>query len=256
LLLVVAHPDDETFGCGSVIADAAAGGAHVTVCCATRGEAGECVPGFDLAGRSLADVRVDELRTAGAALGAADVVVLDFGDSGMDGPVAAHTLVGAPLETVVTAVADVVARVDPDVVVTLDPTGGDGHRDHARIAEATTEAVPRWDGGSSLYHWGIPRSLLVRWLEGQREAHPDRGHLALDEAPIGRPDADFTTRLDVRAHLEARRAAFVLHASQASPFADMPDDLVDAFLSVDHLVRVDPPWTGGATETALHIPDR
>ncbi len=39
LLVTVAHPDDETFGAGSAIALAAEHGAHVTVCCATRGEA-------------------------------------------------------------------------------------------------------------------------------------------------------------------------------------------------------------------------
>ena len=38
-LVVVAHPDDESFGCGSLIARAAACGAHVTIVCATRGEA-------------------------------------------------------------------------------------------------------------------------------------------------------------------------------------------------------------------------
>jgi LmbE family N-acetylglucosaminyl deacetylase len=41
LVVVVAHPDDETFGCGSLIAQASADGARVRVICATRGEAGE-----------------------------------------------------------------------------------------------------------------------------------------------------------------------------------------------------------------------
>jgi LmbE family N-acetylglucosaminyl deacetylase len=33
MLVVVAHPDDETFGTGSVIAHEAARGVHVIVCC-------------------------------------------------------------------------------------------------------------------------------------------------------------------------------------------------------------------------------
>ncbi len=256
LLVVVAHPDDETFGCGSVIADAAAAGAHVTVCCATRGEAGELREGCSLGHGTLGDLRVAELRAAGQLLGARDVVLLDFLDSGMSGDPDPATLVGAPFEVVVDAVADVVRTVDPDVVVTLDATGGDGHRDHVRIALATTEAVRREAAGTSLYSWCIARSLLVRWLEGLRAANPDSGHLDLDATELGRPDGDITTVLDVAAHLDLRRRAIDLHASQHSPYEGMPDDLVDAFLRHDRLVRVEPPWEGGPVETSLLVPTR
>ena len=235
LLVVVAHPDDETFGCGSLIADAAAHGVHVTVCCATHGEAGEVAPGCDLGGRALGDVRVEELLAAAATLGASDTIVLDFGDSGMGGPVAADTLVGAPLERVVDAVATVIAQVDPDVVVTLDATGGDGHRDHARIGEATTIAFQR-HGRGSLYYWTVPRSVLLRWLRRTAEVNPGSGHLELDESTLGRPDDEITTIVDVSAHIDVRRRAIALHASQRSPYDGMPVDLVDAFLSRDHLV--------------------
>jgi len=256
LLLVVAHPDDETFGCGSLIADAAAGGAHVTVCCATRGEAGELAPGCELGAGTLADLRVRELHEAGGVLGARGFELLDFVDSGMDGQAGPDTLVGAPLESVVEAVATVLDRVDPDVVVTLDPTGGDGHRDHVRIAEATTEAVRLRSSGASLYHWCIPRSVLLRWLEHTREVNPGSGHLELDSSDLGRPTDDITTVLELAAHLDVRRDAIARHTSQRSPFEDMPDDLVHEFLARDHLVRAEPPWPGGPQEAALLIPDR
>jgi LmbE family N-acetylglucosaminyl deacetylase len=256
LLLVVAHPDDETFGCGSVIAEAAAGGAHVTVCCATRGEAGDLRPGCDLGDGTLADLRVRELHTAGGALGASEVIVLDFGDSGMTGPAGPRTLVGAPLPSVVDAVAAVVARVEPDVVVTLDATGTDGHRDHDRIGQATTEAVRRAAPDASLYYWCIARSLLQRWRASLAELNPGSGHLELDATELGRPDDQITTMVDVSAHMDARRHAIAMHMSQRSPFGDMPDDLVDAFLRYDRFVRVAPPWPGGALETALLVPAR
>lgn len=252
LLVVVAHPDDETFGCGSLLASAAHAGARVTVCCATRGEAGEVHDGVDVS-EGLAAVRERELREAGAVLGVCDLVLLDLLDSGMTGDAAPDTLVGAPFEDVVRAVGEVLDRVDPDVVVTLDPVAGDGHRDHVRIGAATTEAVRRRDRGSSLYYWAVPRSALQRWFDVLREQRPDAEHLDLDSAGLGRPDDEITTVLDVSSHAELRRAAIAVHRTQRPPFDDMPPDVAAEFLSTDRLVRVRPPWTGGPVETALSV---
>jgi LmbE family N-acetylglucosaminyl deacetylase len=254
LLVVVAHPDDETFGCGSVIARAAHEGAFVTVCCATRGEAGELAPGCDLGDETLAERRVRELHDAAAVLGVAEVVLLDFGDSGMTGDVPPSTLCGAPLDQVVDAVATVITRAAPDVIVTLDETGGDGHRDHVRIGEATTVAAGRAAPDASLYQWTVVRSLLRRWLDALRRGRPDAGHLQLDDTDLGRPDEDITTVLDSTAVLELRRRAIAVHASQRSPYEDMPADLVEVLLTRDRLVRVAPPWTGGRVETELLLP--
>jgi len=78
LLVVVAHPDDETFGCGSLILEAVARGYDVTVACATRGELGESAIEVD----DLAAVRERELRTAAAVLGVQRVELLGWIDSG------------------------------------------------------------------------------------------------------------------------------------------------------------------------------
>ncbi len=254
LLVVVAHPDDETFGLGSLIADAAVGGADVVVCCATRGEAGELAPGCRPPAGGLAEMRVEELHTAGALLGVREIVLLDFVDSDMSGGAGPETLAGAPLDAVVDAVATVVERVRPDVIVTLDPTGGDGHRDHVRIAEATTVAAGRVAPGAALYHWCVTRSLLQRWLEEQRVAHPELGHLALETAELGRPDDEVTTIVDVRGHVELRRRAIAVHRSQRPPIEGLSDELTAAFLETDRLVRATPAWTGGPLETELAIP--
>jgi LmbE family N-acetylglucosaminyl deacetylase len=69
LQVVVAHPDDETFGCGSLLLHAAAAGAVTAVCCGTRGEAGEWPEEMVLPPGGIAEQRERELRAAAAALG-------------------------------------------------------------------------------------------------------------------------------------------------------------------------------------------
>jgi LmbE family N-acetylglucosaminyl deacetylase len=247
LLFVVAHPDDETFGTGSLIAQASAAGAEVVVCCATRGEAGEAPEGFT---GDLGALRESELRAAGALLGVRRFVLLGFGDSGMVGDPPAGALVAAPFDDVVAAVRAVVDDVAPDVVVALDPEHGDGHRDHAAIGRATVAAC-RDREGIRLYAWAIPRSLLARWFAEIERLRPETEHLDLDRAGLGRPDELITTVVDTSELMELRERAIRLHASQTSPFEGMPDDLRAAFLGADHLARLTPAWEGGTQETAL-----
>jgi LmbE family N-acetylglucosaminyl deacetylase len=96
LLLTVAHPDDESFGCGSLLAHATAGDIETVVLCATRGDAGECPP--EIAPEALGAVRAPELRDAARILGVARVELLDYGDSGLTGPVERGMLVAAPID--------------------------------------------------------------------------------------------------------------------------------------------------------------
>jgi LmbE family N-acetylglucosaminyl deacetylase len=249
LLLVVAHPDDETFGCGSLLADAHQRGARTVVCCATRGEAGEDLSGSTASDVELAERREAELRHAAELLGVDELEVLGFADSGWDGPAPAGSLVNVDPRVLTAAVEDVLVRHRPDIVVTLDPTGSDGHRDHAAVGDATTAAFRRrvtW--GASLYHWCLPRSLMQEWSRHTAEANPDSVYL---ETQLGRIDEDITTRPVYRHLIDQRRTAIAAHATQASPFADLPDDLAAAFLGEDHLVRIVPPWAGGSPEACL-----
>lgn len=231
LLLAVAHPDDETFGCGSLLLAAAAAGWSTTVVCATRGEAGEPAPGVDLAGRSLAEVREEELREAADLLGVGRLVLLDFTDSGMSEEPPAGSLCAADPAAVTAAVRAVAAEVDPDAVVSLD--AADGHRDHARARDAAV-AVAR-ERGVPAYLQALPRSLMDRWVAHMVEARPDMEHLRY--AGLGTPDDEIAVVLDTEAHLEARERAIAVHASQTSPYDGLPDDLRRAFLTRDHLVR-------------------
>jgi LmbE family N-acetylglucosaminyl deacetylase len=241
LQVVVAHPDDETFGCGSLLLHAAAAGALTAVTCATRGEAGGTDP-------ELGQVRERELRRAAEMLGVARVGLLGFADSGMSGRAGPDTVAGAAFDRVLGAVRESMRAFDPDVVVTLD--AADGHRDHVRIRDATLEAA-RQLGVARAYLLCLPRSLVRRWIAHMRAHRPDIEHLAGDTAAMGTPDEDITTLIDATDHLPRRERAMAVHASQTSPFAGLPEDLRRAFLGTIHARRVLPPWPGGEPETDL-----
>ena len=237
VLLIVAHPDDETFGCGSLLLHAAAHGADTVVVCATRGEAGEVEPGVEAPG-GVAALREAELRDAADVLGVTDVEVLGFEDSGMDGEPTPRTLCGAPGEEVTEAVRSAIQRHRPDVVITLD--GGDGHRDHLRLRGIVEHLLT--GTSTPLYLHCLPRSLMHAWVRHHSE---DRSAAAYTELPeIGTPDEDLTTIIDPAEYLTR-------HASQRSPFDGRPEDLRRDFLTTERLRRVRPEWTGGPIEHEL-----
>ena len=247
LLVVVAHPDDETFGCGSLLAHAADRGAVTRVVCATRGEQGESADGR-LTGDELAEAREAELREAAALLCVAAVDVLSWRDSGMDGEPAPGTLCAAPLDVVAEEIAGVVDDFEPSVVVTLDAS--DGHRDHAHVRDAMLLATDRagWSVPRVYLH-GLPQRLMRKWVDRVRAEQPESPYLALGD--LGTPDADITTVIDTAAFLALRERAIAVHATQTSPYEVMPADVRREFLSRDYLRRVRPAWTGGARETDI-----
>jgi N-acetyl-1-D-myo-inositol-2-amino-2-deoxy-alpha-D-glucopyranoside deacetylase len=228
LLVVVAHPDDESFGCGSVLARASAAGDVTAVLCATRGEAGECRVVTD----DLGALREAELRAAAAVLGVGTVQVLDHLDSGMDGDPEPGSLVAADLVVVAAEVQACIDELRPDVVVTLDAS--DGHRDHVAIREATLAASDRAEHRPrAVYLTCLARSSMVRWADHMRATGGGEAYLAM--AALGTPDEDITLEVDVEAHLETRWAAIRAHTSQASPYDDLPPELQHEFLATDRL---------------------
>lgn len=245
LQVIVAHPDDETFGCGSLLLHAAKSGMKTAVCCATRGEEG----GDDAArGAELGRVREAELREAAAAMRVSRVDVLGFGDSGMSGAAPAGSLMAADEDAVMQAVRGHIADFEPDIVVTLDAS--DSHRDHVRMRDATIAAA-RAQAVPAVLLSCLPRSLMRRWVEHVRTARPDMEHLDADTAAMGTPDELLTHRIDATDLLDDRERAIAIHASQTSPFEGLPAPLRRAFLADVHLQQVIPPWPGGPLRTRL-----
>lgn len=184
-LVVVAHPDDETFGTGSLLLHLAARGATTAVCCASRGEAGDVRPGIPTPPGGIAALREAELREAADLLGVSDVTLLDLLDSGMAGTAPVGSIVEVPLTEIARRVSEVVAAFRPDAIVTLD--GSDGHRDHARMRDAAVVVgrerdIPVW------LHC-LPQQLMRRWAQQMAGQDRESPYLAIGELGTpGRPD--------------------------------------------------------------------
>lgn len=173
LLVVVAHPDDEAFGTGSVLAHARARGARTVVVCATRGDLGEPAPGSGLSRSDLPAVRERELRTACALLGVERVEVLGYVDSGVDGEPAPGSLAAAEPAELCARITAYLDEVRPDVVVTLD--AGDGHRDHAAVRDAVIAGLDHaTERPAATYLSCLSRVLMREFTGAELGTHASR----------------------------------------------------------------------------------
>src|SRR6185437_1767954 len=69
LMGIWAHPDDEAFSMGGILARAASQGHPTALVCATRGEEGKIAEGTNATQETLGAVREQELRSAAVVLG-------------------------------------------------------------------------------------------------------------------------------------------------------------------------------------------
>jgi N-acetyl-1-D-myo-inositol-2-amino-2-deoxy-alpha-D-glucopyranoside deacetylase len=232
LLLVHAHPDDESLWTGGTIARYAASGVHVTVVTCTLGEEGEIIPAGlrELAADAadqLGGYRVAELRSACAALGVTDHRFLGgigrWRDSGMVGVAAndhPRAFVRGSLDEQIAVLEEVLAEVRPQVVVTYDSFGGYGHPDHIRAHEITTAAAARCPDVDRVFHAVTSREATESGAKALAELPdlpfrlPEPGELPVTE------DALITTTVDISEHLSAKLRALRAHSTQVSVWQD------------------------------------
>jgi LmbE family N-acetylglucosaminyl deacetylase len=234
--VTVAHPDDETYACGSLIAYAARAGAQVTVLCATRGEEGERTEAIP-PDADLGTVRTEELHAAAAILGARDVVLLGHRDSGFDGPLPPNAFCAAAVEELAPQVVAVIEHVDPTVVVTLDAS--DGHRDHEHVRRVTHAAVAEARVRPEVVvEVALPNRLMRRWAEEVRTTHPEVPYLEIDLERFGTPDDRITDVLHLDDLVEVRERAIAAHRSQRPPTDGVSRELTLAFITDASLIRI------------------
>ena len=249
MLLVHAHPDDESIGTGATMAKYAAEGAGVTLVTCTLGELGEIIPpelahlAADADG-GLGQYRIGELAAACAALGVTDHRFLGgpgrWRDSGMMG-LPSNDVPGcfwqADVDEAARELLRVIREVRPQVLISYDSNGFYGHPDHIQAHRVARRAFELAGGlVSKFYATALPRSVLAGAVEAMRQRQQDgsfpgggpdfRNVESVDDFPFGVPDEDVTTEIDATAYLEQKLAAMRAHATQIavdSPFFTFSD---------------------------------
>jgi N-acetyl-1-D-myo-inositol-2-amino-2-deoxy-alpha-D-glucopyranoside deacetylase len=268
LLLVHAHPDDESIATGVTMAKYVAEGAQVTLVTCTLGEEGEIlVPSLALLAADQADQlggwRIAELAAAMSELGVLDHRFLGgagrFRDSGMMGtPANEHPRAlwransdPALFDAAVAALVEVIREVRPQVVVTYDDFGGYGHPDHIMAHRLTTAAVaaageadyrgasgPEW-ATSKLYWTAMSRTALQAGIDAMKARgaqSPFDGVESADDLPFVVDDDLITTQIEAPDFVDAKMRALAAHATQVSvdgPFFALSNNLGQRIMGIE-----------------------
>lgn len=231
ILLVHAHPDDETINNGATMAMYAALGAHVTLVTCTRGEEGEVlVPELaHLASThedGLGKYREGELADAMAALGVKDFRFLGaphtiFRDSGMMGTEPNErpdVFWQADLDHTTGHLVEIIEEIKPHVLITYDEIGGYGHPDHIQAHRVAMEAAKRAEWKIPKIYWNtMPKSVIADGMEKMKALGSDFfGAESVDDLPFAKDDEVVTTLVDGNAYVQAKMDAMAAHRTQIS----------------------------------------
>ena len=283
LLLVHAHPDDETITTGGTIAKYLDAGAEVTVVTCTLGEEGEVIGDrwsglvADGGGDQLGGYRIMELTDALAELSPDPFAPVEprflggagrWRDSGMSGAPSNHherAFIAAGTETPAAVLADLIRELRPQVVVGYDPVGSYGHPDHIQvhaIAHAAIELAAAGDDGwsvSKLYWTVTEESALEAGLAEASDRIPQGWRLPTPGELPSHPDAEITTAIDVREVYDRKVRALSAHATQVTVSASgteyaLSNNIIQPIFAEEHFMLVageQGPTDGSGRETDL-----
>jgi N-acetyl-1-D-myo-inositol-2-amino-2-deoxy-alpha-D-glucopyranoside deacetylase len=246
LLLVHAHPDDETINNGATMAKYVAEGARITLVTCTRGEEGEVlIPELAHLASSHDDAlgphREKELAEAMKIIGVSDHRFLGaphriWRDSGMMGTEPnsrSDVFWSANIDDAAQELVKIILEIRPGVLITYDTNGGYGHPDHIqahRVAMRAAE-LARFSGWSipKIYWNTIPRSVIEEGIAEMKKIGSDfMGVEKAEDFPFAQPDELVTTVIDGGSFVEKKMAAMKAHATQISvdgPFFALSNNL-------------------------------
>lgn len=220
---------------------AADAGHRVILVTATDGAVGEYPEGLLAEGESLASRRRRELSESARVLGVQRIVMFGYADSGMAGtaensnPLA---FMNIEVEEPAQRLADVLMEERADLLTTYDSNGGYGHPDHIQVHHVGLRAA-EIAGTAHVYESVTNRDHMQKMIRANPQWSDEDA--SLDLSTIGLPDEDITTEVDVKAFMEAKRAAMVAHATQIGdfgPFLAMTSEQLDAVFGVEWFRRV------------------
>ncbi|QPC81803.1 PIG-L family deacetylase [Phototrophicus methaneseepsis] len=241
LLFSLAHPDDESFGSGAVIAKYVAEGVDVSLICATDGDMGTIPDAMKGQYQTIRELRVAEMHCAAEKLGFKHLFMYGYCDSGMmnsesnqDPKCLWYNWQNEP-DVVVQRVVETIRTVKPQVIVTFNKYGGYGHPDHIAIQQATEKAFflagdPDYAGSDlepyqpqKLYYTAMPGLILRINLVLMRLRGQDPRKMGVNK------DLDFVAvveniepvhaKVNITGYLQAWDEASACHASQGGGMA-------------------------------------
>ena len=236
-----AHPDDEAFGSGGTLAELVRKGHQVANVCATNGDVGEISDPSLATPENLWKVRQGELRAAMQITGVPDVRFLGYRDSGMDGTDDNEnptSLFQADVSKVQSQIADIIDELQPDMVITHDPTGGYGHPDHVTVHQHVTSVIDSMGTNRPhLYYVCFPKSNFRKLWQQMTETGitPPFAKDLLDE--IGSPDDYMTTVRDVTDYVEIKKASLACHQTQLDPkgpFSALAPEFMSEWMATEY----------------------
>jgi LmbE family N-acetylglucosaminyl deacetylase len=241
LAAVYAHPDDDTFSVGGIVAKHG-GELDYTAIVATSGEAGLISDPALATQENLGSVREGEEREALRALGQENPTLhfLRYPDAG---------LVDVPRHELLDRVMSLLEEAQPHVVVTFGPEGVTRHDDHITIGQVTTEAFhearSRAEPGSfqRLFYTAIAQSDLDAYWEAVRAEGLDPGNPDDPFMPRGVPDHTITARVDVGDVWETKKRALTAHRTQANDLSAIPAGVERRLFGAECFVQAWPPVT-------------
>jgi N-acetyl-1-D-myo-inositol-2-amino-2-deoxy-alpha-D-glucopyranoside deacetylase len=243
VLLVHAHPDDETINNGATMALYAELGASVTLVTCTRGEEGDIlVPELtNLASGAtdkLGEHRITELTDAMTELGVSDYRFLAEGkkvyrDSGMMGTEPNNrpdVFWQADIEEATKYLVEVIDEVKPHILITYDEFGGYGHPDHIQAHRIAMLAAEKSTWQIQKIYWNtMPKSVIAESMAKMKELGSDFfGAESVDDLPFAKDDQFVTSLIDGNSQVEKKMAAMKAHVTQISidgPFFALSNNL-------------------------------